>query len=156
MIRGAHVRGSFGFCLRRHGRRILAGKLDLRIVSTTLTPTAPSHLRPRRDAFSEQERLSDAARHTEILAGHGDINFHSSACKASAPCADRPVLSSTRAAAADFGRADSPLGGSGVRIPLLSFERHPVRVAGRLRAKGTEGKSRRRGWFTLNMKRLFE
>jgi hypothetical protein len=110
MIKDAQIRGSFGFCLRRHGGRILAGKLDLRIVSTTLTRTAPSHPTPRRDAFSEQERRSDTARHTVILAGHGDINFHSSACKASAPCADRPVLNSTRAAAADFGRADSPSG----------------------------------------------
>ena len=32
MIKDAQIRGSFGFCLRRHGGRILAGKLDLRIV----------------------------------------------------------------------------------------------------------------------------
>ena len=30
MIKDAQIRGSLGFCLRRHGGRILAGKLDLR------------------------------------------------------------------------------------------------------------------------------
>lgn len=77
MIKDAQIRGPFGFRLRGHGGRILAGELDVRIVITTLTPTAPSHLTPTRDAFGEQERLSDAARHAVILAGNGDINFHS-------------------------------------------------------------------------------
>ena len=35
MIKDAQIRGSFGFCLRRHRGGILAGKLDLRIVSST-------------------------------------------------------------------------------------------------------------------------
>ena len=30
MIKDAQIRGSFGFCRRRHGGRILAGKPDLR------------------------------------------------------------------------------------------------------------------------------
>ena len=30
MIKDAQIRGSSGFCRRRHGRRILTGKLDLR------------------------------------------------------------------------------------------------------------------------------
>ena len=50
MIKDAQIRGSFGFCLRRHGGRILAGKLDLRIASSTRSavPSFPARERAGR------------------------------------------------------------------------------------------------------------
>ena len=50
MIKDAQIRGSFGFCLRRHGGRILAGKPDLRVASSTrlAVPSFPARERTGR------------------------------------------------------------------------------------------------------------
>ena len=67
MIKDAQIRGSFGFCLRRHGGRILAGKLDLR--EERLPRAGPTRARPKR-----------AGPHTPRIAG---VN--------GAVCAPRPI-----------------------------------------------------------------
>ena len=78
MIKDAQIRGSLGFCLRRHGGRILAGTLDLRIASSTQSavPRFPARepqghaLRPRFQTAPQVDLVRRFACRAHVLLGH--------------------------------------------------------------------------------------
>ena len=80
MVKDAQIRGSFGLCLRRHGGRILAAKLDLRIVSRTRSavPSFPARARARHynfnwKPFTESDRIEAVVLTNPIPAGAGPL-----------------------------------------------------------------------------------